>query len=85
MSGLALQSLLEVHVDDDRGHEPTQPGDPQPLPQSSLKQYVRDRFILCTETATNNISTDYSSGKAVDNLLNYGRRLSAITDRYLNG
>jgi hypothetical protein len=45
---------------------------------------VRDRFILCTETATNNISTDYSSGKAVDNLLNYGRRLSAITDGYLN-
>ena len=29
-----------------------------------LKQYVRDRFILRTETATNNISTDYGIGKA---------------------
>jgi hypothetical protein len=49
-----------------------EPGGPQPLPQSFLKQYVRDRFILRTETATNNISTEYGSGKAVDNLLNYG-------------
>ena len=32
-----------------------------------LKQYVRDRFLLRTETATNN-STDYGIGKAVDNL-----------------
>src|SRR6516225_1688554 len=33
-----------------------------------LKQYVRDRFLLRTETATNNISTDYGIGKAVENI-----------------
>jgi hypothetical protein len=50
-----------------------EPGDPQPLPRSFLKQYLGDRFILSAETATNNVSTDYGSGQAVDNLLNYGR------------
>jgi hypothetical protein len=33
-----------------------------------LKQYVRDRFLLRTESATNNIYTDYGIGKAVENL-----------------
>jgi len=48
-----------------------------------LKQYVRDRFILRTETATNNISTDYGIGKAVENLSQLRQRLSGIIDRYL--
>ena len=48
-----------------------------------LKQYVRDRFILRTETATNNISTDYGIGKAVDNLPQLRRTLSGIIHRYL--
>jgi hypothetical protein len=49
-----------------------------------LKQYVRDRFLLRTETATNNISTDYGIGKAVDNLPQLRQRLSGIIDRYLD-
>jgi len=49
-----------------------------------LKQYVRDRFILRTETATNNISTDYGIGKTVDNLPQLRQRLSGIIDRYLD-
>lgn len=48
-----------------------------------LKQYVRDRFILRTETATNNISTDYGIGKAVDHLPQLRQTLSGIIDRYL--
>jgi hypothetical protein len=48
-----------------------------------LKQYVRDRFILRTETATNNISTDYGIGKAVENLPPLRQRLGGIIDRYL--
>jgi hypothetical protein len=48
-----------------------------------LKQYVRDRFILRTETATNNISTDYGIGKAVDNLPPLRQRLNDIIDRSL--
>src|SRR5436190_6173284 len=48
-----------------------------------LKQYVRDRFILRTETATNNISTDYGIGKAVANLPPLRQRLNGIIDRYL--
>jgi len=48
-----------------------------------LKQYVRDRFILRTETATNNISTDYGIAKAVDNLPQLRPTLSGIIDRYL--
>src|SRR5437588_3312600 len=48
-----------------------------------LKQYVRDRFILRTETATNNISTDYGIGKAVENLPPLQKRLDGIIDRYL--
>jgi hypothetical protein len=49
-----------------------------------LKQYVRDRFILRTETATNNIPTDYGIGKAMDNLPQLRQRLSGIIDRHLD-
>jgi hypothetical protein len=49
-----------------------------------LKQYVRDRFLLRTETATNNISTDYGIGKAVENLPELRKRLDGIIDRYLD-
>src|SRR5439155_1660765 len=48
-----------------------------------LKQYVRDRFLLRTESATNNISTDYGIGKAVENLPELRMRLHGIIDRYL--
>ncbi len=48
-----------------------------------LKQYVRDRFLLRTEPATNNISTDYGIGKAVENLPPLRQRLNGIIDRYL--
>jgi hypothetical protein len=49
-----------------------------------LKQYVRDRFLLRTETATNNVSTDYGIGKAVENLPKLRQRLNGIIDRYLD-
>src|SRR5438034_11798674 len=48
-----------------------------------LKQYVRDRFLLRTESATNNISTDYGIGKAVENIPELRMRLHGIIDRYL--
>src|SRR5438046_7821954 len=48
-----------------------------------LKQYVRYRFLLRTESATNNISTDYGIGKAVENLPELRMRLHGIIDRYL--
>jgi hypothetical protein len=48
-----------------------------------LKQYVRDRFLLRTESATNNISTDYGIGKAVENLPPLRQKLNGIIDRYL--
>src|SRR5439155_533161 len=48
-----------------------------------LKQYVRDRFLLRTESATNNISTDYGIGKAVANLPQLRQKLNGIIDRYL--
>jgi hypothetical protein len=49
-----------------------------------LKQYVRDRFLLRTESATNNTSTDYRIGKAVENLPQLRERLDGILDRYLD-
>jgi hypothetical protein len=49
-----------------------------------LKQYVRDRFLLRTETATNNISTDYAIGKTVENLPLLRNKLAGIIDRYLD-
>ena len=49
-----------------------------------LKQYVRDRFLLRTESATNNIYTDYGIGKAVENLAPLRNKLDGIIDRYLD-
>jgi hypothetical protein len=49
-----------------------------------LKQYVRDRSLLRTETATNNIYTDYGMGKAVENLVPLRKKLEGILDRYLD-
>ena len=49
-----------------------------------LKQYVRDRFLLRTESATNNIYTDYGIGKAVQNLAPLRNKLDGIIDRYLD-
>ena len=48
-----------------------------------LKQYVRDRLLLRTEPATNNISTDYGIGKAVESLPPLRQRLNGLIDRYL--
>jgi hypothetical protein len=48
-----------------------------------LKQYVRDRFLLRTEPATNNIFTDYGINKDVQNLPRLREKLSGIIDRYL--
>ena len=60
-----------------------EPGGPQPLPQSFLKQYLRDRFILRTETATNNISTDLRQRQGGGQSSQLRQRLNAI-DRYRN-
>jgi hypothetical protein len=49
-----------------------------------LKQYVRDRLVLRTESATNNISTDYGIGKAAENLPQLRQRLGDIIDRYMD-
>jgi len=48
-----------------------------------LKQYVRDRFLLRTEPATNNIYTDYGIRKGVENLPELRKKLGDIIDRYL--
>ena len=48
-----------------------------------VKQYVRDRWLLRTELATNNTSTDYGIGKAVANLVPLRQKLGGILDRYL--
>jgi hypothetical protein len=48
-----------------------------------IKQYVRDRRILRTEAATNNVR-DYTIGKAVDNLPALRTTLGTITDNYLD-
>jgi hypothetical protein len=47
-----------------------------------LKQYVRDRCLLRTEPATNNV-TDYGIGKAVENLPLLRQKLNPLIDRYL--
>jgi hypothetical protein len=49
-----------------------------------LKQYVRDRFLLRTESATNNIYTDYGIGKTVENVAPLRKKLDGIIDRYLD-
>ena len=48
-----------------------------------IKQYVRDHLILRTEPTTNNVN-DYGINKAVENLPALRKRLSEITDNYLN-
>ena len=48
-----------------------------------IKQYVRDHLILRTEPTTNNVN-DYGITKAVENLPALRKRLSEITDNYLN-
>ncbi len=48
-----------------------------------IKQYVRDSRILRTESATNNVSTDYGIPKAVESLPHLRRKLGGILDRYL--
>ena len=49
-----------------------------------LKQYVRDRYILRTEPASNNIAKDYGIPKAVANLLRLRTKMAQIADTYLN-
>jgi hypothetical protein len=48
-----------------------------------IKQYVRDRTILRTEAASNNVN-DYGVNKAVENLPALQKSLSEINDNYLN-
>jgi hypothetical protein len=48
-----------------------------------IKQYVRDRWCLRTESATNDV-TDYGVKKAVQNLPQLQQKLSAMCDNYLN-
>src|ERR1700686_1251236 len=48
-----------------------------------IKQYVRDRLILRTESASNDVK-DYGVNKAVENLPVLRKTLSAINDNYLN-
>jgi hypothetical protein len=47
-----------------------------------LKQYVRDRLLLRTEPATNNVA-DYGLPKAVEHLPQLRAKLGAIADNYL--
>ncbi len=47
-----------------------------------LKPYVRDRFCLRTESATNDV-TDYGVKKAVENLPQLQEKLATICDNYL--
>ncbi len=48
-----------------------------------IKQYVRDRLILRTESATNNVA-DYGIKKAIEHLPQLRERLASIADNYLN-
>lgn len=48
-----------------------------------IKQYVRDRYLLRTEPATNNVN-DYGLRKAVEHLPALRDKLSTIVDTYLN-
>lgn len=49
-----------------------------------LKQYVRDRYILRTEPASNNIYNDYGIPKAVANLPHLRTKMQEIAETYLN-
>lgn len=48
-----------------------------------IKQYVRDRYLLRTEPATNNV-TDYGVNKAIENLPALREKLGTVIDTYLN-
>jgi len=48
-----------------------------------LKQYVRDHVLLRTEPASNNVN-DYGVKKAVENLPQLRKRISAVIDNYHN-
>ena len=48
-----------------------------------IKQYVRDRFLLRTEPATNDV-TDYGVKKAVEHLPALRTRMGSLLDRYLD-
>lgn len=47
-----------------------------------IKQYVRDHFLLRTESATNDV-TDYGVKKAVEHLPELRQKLSSVVDNYL--
>jgi hypothetical protein len=47
-----------------------------------IKQYVRDRWCLRTESASNDV-TDYGVKKAVDHLPQLQQKLAAVCDNYL--
>jgi hypothetical protein len=49
-----------------------------------LKQYVRDRYLLRTEPASNNVTKDYGIPKAVEHLPRLRTKMGAIADAYLN-
>jgi hypothetical protein len=49
-----------------------------------LKQYVRDRFLLRTEPASNNVTKDYGIPKAVVHLPRLRTKMATIADAYLN-
>jgi len=49
-----------------------------------LKQYVRDRYILRTEPASNHVDKDYGIPKAVANLPRLRTKMQEIAERYLN-
>jgi hypothetical protein len=49
-----------------------------------LKQYVRDRYILRTEPASNNISNDYGLPKRVAVLPQLRAKMQQIAETYLN-
>jgi hypothetical protein len=48
-----------------------------------IKQYVRDHLILRTEPTSNNVE-DYGVKKAIENLPQLRKNMSAINDNYLN-
>ena len=48
-----------------------------------VKQYVRDHLLLRTEPASNNVN-DYGCKKAVENLPQVRKRMSAVIDNYHN-
>jgi hypothetical protein len=48
-----------------------------------LKQYVRDHLLLRTEPASNNVA-DYGVRKAIENLPELRKKISAVIDNYHN-